>query len=79
MEACHLKGVAQDIGLGGTDVEVTDNQSILLGVDEVLEYAGCSGQRFVLGSVYVDDIQLTETGLGQLDGFLSKVVVAQDL
>ena len=25
VEPCHLKGISQDIGLGGTDVEVADD------------------------------------------------------
>ena len=78
-EPCHLKGVAQDVGLSSTDIEVTDNQSVLFRVDVMLKYVGCSGERFVLRPVDVYDVNLVEAGPGQLNVFRSKVVVAQYL
>ena len=78
-EPRHLKGFAQEVALSSTDVEITDDQSVLFRVDVILEYVSCSGERFVLRPVDVYDVNLVEAGLGQLNVFRSKVVVAQYL
>ena len=51
VEPLPLKEVAQGVGLGGTDVDVADDQSVLCRVDEVSEMVGCCEERLVLGSV----------------------------
>ena len=42
MEPLPLKVVADGVGLGGTDIDVTDDQNFPFAVDDVLQMVSCT-------------------------------------
>ena len=51
MEPLPLKVVADGVGLGGTDVNITDDQGVLSRVDEVFQVVSSTEERLLLGSI----------------------------
>ena len=68
-----LEEVAQVIFLGGTDVDISHNQGVLIGVDVILQMLGQSGEGLVLGPVDGDDVYFLQVNLGHLKVGLLKV------
>ena len=61
-----LEEVAQVIFLGGTDIDVSHNQGVLLGVDELPQMPGQLGEGLISRSVCAYYVQLLHADLGQL-------------
>ena len=59
MEPLPLKVVADGVGLGGTDVDITNDQDFLSGVNEILQMMSCTEERLVLGPIYVNDVKFS--------------------
>ena len=55
MKPLPLKVVAEGVGLGGADIDVTNDQSVFFWVNEVLQMVCCTMERLILGPVNVDD------------------------
>ena len=68
-----LEEVAQVIFLGGADVNVSNNQGVLFGVNVILQLLGQSGEGLVLGPVDGDDVYFLQVNLGHLKVGLLKV------
>ena len=61
-----LEVVAQGIGLGCTDVDVSDDQGVLFGVDHLLQMLGQLGEGLIFGPVDGNDVQRLHADLYQL-------------
>ena len=59
MEPLPLKVVADGVRLGGTDVDVTNDQGVPFGADEVLQMVSCHEERLGLGPIYIDDVKFS--------------------
>ena len=80
VEPCTAQVVAQVILLLlGTEVKVSHDQCVLLGLNEILQEEGCSGEGLLLGTINCDDVHFPHDDLGELYVGLGKVVDAQDI
>ena len=59
VEPLPLEEVTDGVGLGGTDVDVTNDQGVPFRVNEILQMVSCTGERLVLGPIYIDDVKLS--------------------
>ena len=58
VEPFALKVVAQGVRVGGTDIDIPNDQGVLLVVKDVSKMVGSAREWFILGSVDIYNVHL---------------------